>query len=229
MIFKGILFDLFGTIIPRPDRGVHDKMMKDMGQVLGMGKDEFRTLWLSLHQEKTTWNEGDTNDLMMFVIQKCGKYPERDLAERMTNIWNIMTRSHFKFFEDVVPAFRELKKLDKRIGLLTNCGPNVPEIVENSEIVPFIDGAVYSSRVGLRKPEPEIYHLACRKIRTRPGETIFIGDGDSNELEGAKKAGLSPIKIERGEIAGDYRLTEEPDWKPMIGDLNDVSRLVQSL
>jgi putative hydrolase of the HAD superfamily len=229
MIYKGVLFDLFGTIIPRPDRRVHDEMMGEMGTLVGMEKDEFRSLWLSQHHQKTTWMDGDTTDLMIYMIEKAGMIPDRGIAEQMTKIWYEMTLSHFTYFPDVVPAFTDLKYKGINIGLLSNCGPNVPAIVENSKIMPFLDGAVYSTKAGIKKPDPEIYHMACVEITTEPGETIFIGDGDSNELDGAKRAGLTPIKIERGEIAGDYRLTEEPEWEPMISDLNDIILIIQSL
>lgn len=229
MIFKGVLFDLFGTIIPRPDIRVHDRMMEKMGDLIGMEKDEFRTLWLSLHHEKTTWKNGGTDDLMMFMMKKADMKPDRGTAEDLTRIWNAMTLSHFTYFPDVIPAFTKLKMNGFQIGLLTNCGPNVPDIVEASEIMPFLDGAAYSARIGYRKPDPEIYRVACSLIGTDPAETAFIGDGDSDELPGAEKAGLRSIKIERGRTAGDYRLTEEPEWEPEISDLNDIVRIIQSL
>lgn len=229
MLIKGILFDLFGTIIPRPDRKVHDEMMGEMGILVGMEKDEFRSLWLSQHHQKTTWMDGDTTDLMMYMMERAGMIPDREIAERMANIWNEMTLSHFTYFPDVVPAFTDLKYRDINIGLLTNCGPNVQAIVESSEIMPFLDGAIYSTKVGIKKPDPEIYKIACRAIGIHPAETIFIGDGDSNELVGAEKAGLTSIKIERGDIAGDYRLTEEPVWEPSISDLTNMIQIIHSL
>jgi putative hydrolase of the HAD superfamily len=229
MFFEGIIFDLFGTIIPRPDREVHGEMMRDMGKLIGIEENEFRSLWLSLHDQKTTWNRGNTADLMLYTMAQAGIVPDYIVAEEMVELWREMTISHFHYFPDVIPGFKELKENGFRIGLLTNCGPNVPAIVEASEISPYLDGAVYSSRIGMRKPDFEVYHAACGEIGTSPERTVFVGDGDSGELPGAEKAGLRSIKIERGSIAGDYRLTEEPDWEPAIEDLNDIIEVVQSL
>ena len=42
-------------------------MMEDMGALLGKDGEVFRELWLSLTFEKSTWNNGDTVDLMDMV------------------------------------------------------------------------------------------------------------------------------------------------------------------
>jgi putative hydrolase of the HAD superfamily len=225
----GVIFDLFGTIIPRPDRKVHSQMMENMGRLLGLEMDEFRRIWLSLTPEKTTWKKGDTVDLMEFIIKRTGAQADRNIAQRMADIWYEMTLSHFNYFPDVVPVFEMLRKEGCKVGLLTNCGPNVPEIVEGSVIGPLLDGAAYSCRMGIMKPHPGSYHIACELIGTKPERTLFVGDGDSNELPGAVKAGLHALKLERGDIAGDYRLSEEPDWENTITDLSNILQFVRSI
>jgi len=227
--WRGIVFDLFGTIIPRPERMVHAKMMNDIGALLGIDEEIFRKIWLSMTYEKSTWNSGDTVDLMELVQERLDILPERTVSQEMTNIWDRMTLSHFQYFDDVVPSFRSLKEQGYRIGLLTNCGPNVPTIVRASEIGPLLDGAAYSSEIGRMKPDPMSYDIACKEIGVPNKDVFFIGDGDSNELAGAVDAGLKAIKIERGKIAGDYRLTEEVEWEPCVSDLWNILDVVQSL
>ena len=45
------------------------------------------------------------------------------------------------------------------------------------------------------KPEKEIYELSLRQLSVSPAESVFVGDGGSNELEGARKAGMTTIMI----------------------------------
>lgn len=47
--------------------------------------------------------------------------------------------------------------------------------------------------VGLLKPEPEIYELACDRLEIHPRRAVFVGDGGSNELRGAADAGIRPL------------------------------------
>ncbi|MBT7042358.1 MAG: HAD-IA family hydrolase, partial [Candidatus Marinimicrobia bacterium] len=46
----------------------------------------------------------------------------------------------------------------------------------------LVDGAVYSFDVGLRKPDKEIYLTATHLANSRPENSIFIDDMESNVL-----------------------------------------------
>lgn len=53
---------------------------------------------------------------------------------------------------------------------------------------------VESSKVNLRKPDPEIYRLACREIGIAPSEAIYLDDLGIN-LKPAKALGMQTIKV----------------------------------
>lgn len=47
-----------------------------------------------------------------------------------------------------------------------------------------------------KKPEPQIYKIAMEKMNCKPEECIFVGDGGSDELKGAKEAGMKTVFTE---------------------------------
>jgi putative hydrolase of the HAD superfamily len=51
----------------------------------------------------------------------------------------------------------------------------------------------FSYQVGSVKPEPEIYRLALNSLNVSPEDSIFVGDGGSNELFGAKNVGFTTV------------------------------------
>ncbi|KAI8359790.1 HAD-like domain-containing protein [Blakeslea trispora] len=56
----------------------------------------------------------------------------------------------------------------------------------------------FESRVmGLRKPDPEIYKLACKSIGIQPHEAIFLDDIGMN-LRAASKLGIATIQVKMG-------------------------------
>ena len=55
----------------------------------------------------------------------------------------------------------------------------------------------YSHRIGMRKPHPDIFLHVMRENNLLPEETIFIDDSPQH-IEGAKKAGLQTIFLEKG-------------------------------
>jgi phosphoglycolate phosphatase-like HAD superfamily hydrolase len=52
---------------------------------------------------------------------------------------------------------------------------------------------VFSYEVGVIKPDQEIYTYACERLGVAPGDAWFVGDGGSDELRGARAAGLRPV------------------------------------
>lgn len=89
-------------------------------------------------------------------------------------------------------------------GLLTNnflsdpevlgerFGPRAPEI---DEALSYFDFVIESSKVGIRKPEPKFYELACQTIGIEPGEAVFLDDLGMN-LKPARAMGMRTIKVE---------------------------------
>lgn len=59
----------------------------------------------------------------------------------------------------------------------------------------LFDVVVESSKVGLRKPDPAIYLLACNLLKVKPEETIFLDDFGVN-LKAARALGMTTIKVD---------------------------------
>ncbi|MFI5164572.1 MAG: HAD family hydrolase [Bacteroidia bacterium] len=59
------------------------------------------------------------------------------------------------------------------------------------------DKAYVSHRVNMRKPDAEIFELVLNENKLKKEETLFIDDSIQH-IEGAKKAGLNTIFLEKG-------------------------------
>ena len=57
----------------------------------------------------------------------------------------------------------------------------------------LFDIVVVSGEVGLRKPQPEIYLLACERIAAEPADCVFADDFEVN-AEGASAVGMLGIR-----------------------------------
>ena len=63
----------------------------------------------------------------------------------------------------------------------------------------------------MKKPDPQIYYLACEQLGVEPNECLYIGDGDSDELSGASQLGMDAVMIRDPIEMDPYRLVEV-DW-----------------
>lgn len=67
----------------------------------------------------------------------------------------------------------------------------------------IFDVVIESAVVGLRKPDPAIYHMACEKLDIAPAEAVYLDDLGIN-LKPARALGMTTIKV----VAADTALRE---------------------
>lgn len=80
-----------------------------------------------------------------------------------------------------------------RTGLLSNSFVGAREREQEAYgYAELVDDIVYSHEVGMSKPDPAIYELACVRLGVRPDETVFVDDVPAN-VEAAREAGMAAI------------------------------------
>ena len=93
-----------------------------------------------------------------------------------------------------------------KTGLLTNnyapmaSSERTPEMVE---VVGWFDVVVESSVVGVRKPDPAFYTMACEALDVAPSACVFLDDLGVN-LKPARAMGMTTIKL----VDPDHALAE---------------------
>ena len=68
------------------------------------------------------------------------------------------------------------------------------------EIHALFDEIVESSVVGVRKPEPRFYEIACERLGVEPSECVFLDDLGIN-LKPARAMGMQTIKVVDPDVA----------------------------
>jgi putative hydrolase of the HAD superfamily len=90
-------------------------------------------------------------------------------------------------------------------GLLTACLTNnwvsfddfPPESTAagRDDVLGLFDAIIESSKVGVRKPDPAFYELACKTLEIEPAEAVFLDDLGIN-LKPARAMGMTTIKVD---------------------------------
>jgi putative hydrolase of the HAD superfamily len=57
----------------------------------------------------------------------------------------------------------------------------------------FFDDMVFSTDVGLRKPNPKIFKIALLNLGVKPGEAVFVGNSLQADIEGALRVGMLAV------------------------------------
>jgi len=104
---------------------------------------------------------------------------------------------------EMVAVLHGLKARNYRIGCITNnvntgagagMARSADVAAQVAEVMALFAHVVESSKVGLRKPDPAIYKMACDTLGVAPEKCVFLDDLGIN-LKPAKALGMGTIKV----------------------------------
>ena len=193
-MIKNIVFDM-GQVLIRFERSLFI-------QRLGVDKDDEELLLREVFRS-IEWAQLDRGILTEKDATKiiCERVPERlhGAVYNLINKWD----SPIIPVEGMEELLLELKGEGHDLYLLSNASSRQhdywPRIPGNS----LFTDTLISADVGLIKPQPELYRMACEKFRIHPEESIFIDDSAAN-VEAACNLGWNGI-VFHGDV-GELRL-----------------------
>lgn len=89
-----------------------------------------------------------------------------------------------------------------RFGVVSNFTPNLSRILDEEGLVELLEATVCSERVGVRKPDPEIFQIALEALGVAPGDAAMIGDSLPSDITPAKALGLTTVWIRGDRVFG---------------------------
>ena len=102
---------------------------------------------------------------------------------------------------EMVEALRRCKQAGLKTACLTNNFvtfddfPVEARAAGRDDVLRLFDVIVESSKVGVRKPDPRFYELACDELGIEPAEAVYLDDLGIN-LKPARAMGMITIKVE---------------------------------
>jgi putative hydrolase of the HAD superfamily len=101
-----------------------------------------------------------------------------------------------------------LKASGYRMGLVSNVTlrPSLMrEDLKRLGLDAYLDATVFSSEVGVRKPDPRIFREALERLGADPTETAFVGDRRIDDVSGSQAVGMRAIQTR------EFRQETEPE------------------
>lgn len=103
----------------------------------------------------------------------------------------------WRFFPDAVPTLAELRRRGYRLGVVSNWDTRLRAIAEGLGLTAMVDALVISAEAGVRKPNPGIFDVALERVGVRAEEAMHVGDLLEEDVEGARRAGVRPVLMDR--------------------------------
>ena len=121
-----------------------------------------------------------------------------------------------------VDAVRRVRDAGFRIGVVSNAEGRVERDLRSAGFEGLLEAVVDSHRVGVEKPDPEIFRIALERLSAQPGSTVFVGDVPSVDVAGARAAGITPILLDRHDLYPDADAVR-------LRSLDDLPALLETL
>jgi putative hydrolase of the HAD superfamily len=198
---KNIIFDLGGVII-------NLDVNKTISEFNTLSYMPFEAIYTqaSQHELFNTFDKGlISNEEFFNEIRKQIRYegPEFELQKA----WNAMLLDVPDRRLDVLVKTKQ----NYNTYLLSNtCEPHVAAFEHDlylkhgvKNFNDYFDEVYYSCRMGMRKPDKEIFEFVLDKNNLKPEETVFIDDSIQH-VKGAGECGISAFLLPKNEEIGEF-------------------------
>jgi putative hydrolase of the HAD superfamily len=227
MKYQAVIFDLFGTLVPSESSREYEQTLIEMADAISAPPGDFARLWHDSWYGRMTGRFPTTEANIEHICQKLDVHAGRDMVSASVSIRRAFVQRLLNPWPDAVDTLAQLMQKGYKIGLISDCSPEVPLLWPETPFESLIDVPVFSCDVGLKKPDLRMYQSACDRLGVSPRDCLYIGDGGSRELTGAAAAGMHPVMISVPEQPGDAYRHEAEEWHGLsISALREVLTLV---
>ena len=141
------------------------------------------------------------------ALRGLGLELEPELIERVMELEQEGWLSSVHVGPDVVGTLEALRAQALRLGIVSNAA-YLPRLMRQQVsalgLAPYFDALSFSSEVGVRKPHPEIYADALKKLGADPSRTLFVGDRVLEDVQGPKALGMRAV------LTREWRQEDDP-------------------
>ncbi|MER7888471.1 HAD family hydrolase [Micromonospora sp. NPDC094482] len=223
--FQAVLFDFFGTLTTSVQRGAAHH---GTAELLGCTNDVLAEVLDRTFYQRATGQLGNAEATLRWVCAQAGVRPSDAAVRAAVASRHRAVRADTRLRPDAVSTLAALRQLGLRTGVISDCTHELPAFLPQLAIAPLLDVRVFSVQVGRCKPDPALYLAACRRLGLAPQDCLYVGDGGSQELTGAERAGMTAARLAEPDLAEHMVFNADLDWRgPVLGALHEVVDLVR--
>jgi putative hydrolase of the HAD superfamily len=185
---RAVLFDFGGVITSSPFDA-----FTQLEEELGLPADFIRTV-NATNPDENAWARLERSEVDLDTFASLWSGEARALGHAVDGR-AVLERLAGQIRPEVVAAIRSCRGSYKT-GCLTNNFGSAGTVVstEVAAVYELFDVVLESRALGVRKPDPRFYELACSALDVQPDECVFLDDLGVN-LKPARALGMLTIKV----------------------------------
>jgi putative hydrolase of the HAD superfamily len=128
---------------------------------------------------------------------------------------------------ETLETLARLREMGLSLGVISNVSLLPEKLradVDALGIGRYLGSAVFSSEVGVRKPDPRIFRRALSELDADPAHAVFVGDRLNDDIVGAQAVGMRTI------LTRQFRQEEPKDVRPdaVVERIGEVPGVIAS-
>lgn len=222
--YQAVLFDFFGTLTRCVQRG---SAHRTIAELLGCSTDTLIEVLDRSYYQRASGRFGDAEATLRWVCGQAGVHPSDEAVRAAVASRNRAVRADTRLRAEAVPVLAALRGQGVRTGLISDCTHELPAFLPQLAVAPLLDVRVFSVQVGRCKPDAALYLTACHRLHLTPADCLYVGDGGSQELTGAERAGMTAVRLAAPDLARHMVFNADHGWDgPALTSLTEVLDLL---
>ena len=140
-----------------------------------MGQLDSESFWREIGESLQQSGEGTRS-----IVSNCGDF------------WKNIFRATLTIDEHLLQIVKALRQKGCSVGALSNTIAEHADILDEMGFYKYFDPCILSCRVGMRKPQAEIFQLAAQTAGVPIKQCLFVDD-QSDNIKAAKAAGMDGL------------------------------------
>ncbi|MBX6770771.1 MAG: HAD-IA family hydrolase [Chloroflexi bacterium] len=192
---RAIIFDMYGTLVHEP---AFEECFAELAAAIGVPLDDYIHARARTVRDAMVGRLPSAEERARAILTELGRDASDDLAKRLAEMERTARWQRVRLYPATLPTLQDLRQRGYVLGLVSDCtslmGRPIPEQLG---IASLFDAMALSYEVGYAKPHPRIYQTVLEAVDVPPERCLYVGDGDSDELNGARALGMTTVRIDQ--------------------------------
>lgn len=193
---QAVVLDFYGTLTPGRSDGQQAAARAAQAAALGVDAQRFDAELTATVDERFRGAGGSIEGSLAWLAHRIGAAPDPVALRRAAEIRLATERTFGEPRPETVGVLEAVRGRGLAVGVVSDCSAELPVYFPELPVAPLVDAAVFSFVERVRKPDPRIFRACCTALGVAPQECLYVGDGGSDELAGARAVGMRSVHLD---------------------------------
>lgn len=189
---RALLLDVGGTLLSpaEPVGGVYARLARDVG--LERDPVAVQAAFRAALRSAVGGQLGDGRRFWRQVVAQSLGVDHPPLVEALYTWYQ--TAPAWTVAPGAADTLRDLRREGLRLAVVSNWDTRLPGTLAALGLREAVDVVLVSGALGVEKPHPALFQVACALLGVLPAEAVHLGDDPRLDVQGARSAGCRALR-----------------------------------